>query len=224
MSGRDARATRETLPLRRLQARRAPRPYRRDLDQARFDGIVFDVLYRAGQMVFVPHIAIEVVGMPKGTRAAELCVGPLRGEGFPASNDLAQGRAVEDFDYDMDMVRHDAPRQQPVTVLVEVKQCALDERSDLRLPQPACAQACIQFLVQPLQNIVVAAKVFDHGRQAVGQSKRDELDSFGRIEMGQVAARVPSLGPKHHRTACIIGVRASRRSSGARASRPPHES
>jgi hypothetical protein len=46
---------------------------------------------------------------------------------------------AQNFDRDMDMVRHEAPCQQPITVAVEMEECVLNQHSDLGAPQPASA-------------------------------------------------------------------------------------
>jgi len=72
-------------------------------------------------MAFVSHIPIEVVGMPERPGPADLNIGALGGEGLPASDDLAQGKAIQHLDYDVNVVRHEAPSQQSIAFSIEVE-------------------------------------------------------------------------------------------------------
>ncbi|HYR64537.1 MAG TPA: hypothetical protein VEP47_00325 [Reyranella sp.] len=92
---------------------------------------MLDIFYRANQMAFVSHIPIEVVGMPERPGPADLNIGALGGEGLPASDDLAQGKAIQHLDYDVNVVRHEAPSQQSIAFSIEVEQGTLYQRGNL---------------------------------------------------------------------------------------------
>lgn len=89
----------------------------------------------------------------------------------------------------MDMVRHDAPCEEPVSLVVEVQQCSLNEAADILSAEPTGTQTGVEFLVDFRWWIVSLTKHFcDLSRQAVGEPKCHELHRFGRVEVRQVAS------------------------------------
>jgi hypothetical protein len=89
----------------------------------------------------------------------------------------------------MDVIRHDAPGEKPVALIVEMQQRGFDQHGDVFALQPAGAEARIEFAVDLHCRIVLKAERLDHvPRQAVGEPERHELHRFGRIEVRQVAS------------------------------------
>jgi hypothetical protein len=62
----------------------AKNPFLRRSYQSGFYGIIFKVVYRFTEMFFVADEAVEILGLPKITRAFEQAIGSFPGVGFPA--------------------------------------------------------------------------------------------------------------------------------------------
>ncbi len=106
--------------------------------------------------------------------------------------------SVERFDDDMNVVRHDAPSQQPITLPIEVQQTRLNECGNFGIAEPALAQSGVEFPVHKQYCVWLQAQCLDPSlRQAVGQAKGDELDSLRRVEVRQVASAMPASWLRH---------------------------
>ena len=103
----------------------------------------------------------------------------------------------------MDVVRHDAPLQEPIALSVELEQSVAHEGSDLGSPQMAFAPACILVAGYPAVEFVVAGLVgaplftepdflppsFDHfSRHTVREAERDPLGGTRRVGVWEIAA------------------------------------
>ena len=89
------------------------------------------------------------------------------------------------FNDDVDMIRHDHPRDQPVSLAVEELEGLFDNSGDLRPPQPATAVAGVKIGRHSFS-------LFD-GLCALGK-ERDRLNQSGVIEVGKVAPGEPAPG------------------------------
>ena len=93
------------------------------------------------------------------------------------------------------MVWHDRPGEEAVTLAIEDEKSFLDETRNFGPPQPAGAQAAIEHFFGRRLRLVPNAKLCrDLRRQAVSETERHKLDSVLRVEVGQVAPRMPAFG------------------------------
>ena len=58
------------------------------------------------------------------------------------------------YDDNMNVVRHEAPGQQPVPFAVEMQQCVLHQGSDVVAAEPAGAEASVQLLIDEANGVV----------------------------------------------------------------------
>ena len=75
---------------------------------------------KASELVVVPDQVIEVVPLPEVTRSSGPGVDSCRGESPTLYN--ARNIFTEDLGDDMDVIRHDAPGTERITILVEAPQ------------------------------------------------------------------------------------------------------
>src|SRR5258707_7664894 len=136
--------------------------------------------------------------MPERTGTSELRVCSSRGEGLPASHDVRQRLVIDNINDDMDVIWHEAPRQQAITFAIKVQQRVLDKHRDFRPSQPTRSETDIEFTIDAMDvAFSVVQRLNDSGRQAIGQTKGDELDGFRRIEVRQVASGMSALWLGH---------------------------
>jgi hypothetical protein len=84
-----------------------------------------------------------------------------------------------------------------------VEQAFFNHRGDIVLTEPAGTQPGIQFAIDQVDTFVAKGEVRDRGaRVAVGETKRNELDCLGRVEVREIAPGVPSLGAVHSLLRC----------------------
>jgi hypothetical protein len=69
---------------------------------------------------------------------------------------------ARNFDHDMDMVWHKAPRQQPIAVPVKMEKRVLNQRRDVRSSQPTSAQSIVELMVDALNGIGLSVQRLDH--------------------------------------------------------------
>jgi len=100
----------------------------------------------------------------------------------------------------VDVVGHHAPRQQQVTLRVEVKQCAFDQRGDLRAAQPTFAVAGVEVLFDaPAQFDSALALGFDTGSAGVppacflGSADRGSVPARRRRAQAGTSSQNPQL-------------------------------
>ena len=123
----------------------------------------------------------------------------LRGDvTFPTPHHLPQ-RPLPDVDEQMDVIRHHAPRQQFVTLLVKEQQRVLAEFRDARIAQQTLDRATVQVFLQlrpPLTHIFNLQQMLplapSRGGHGIGETKRDELDETGEIAVRQIPALMPA--------------------------------
>mgnify|MGYP003347818209 CR=1 FL=1 len=89
----------------------------------------------------------------------------------------------------MDVVRHEAPSQQAITLSIEMQKCLLHERGNGGGPEPALSQSRIEFAIKKMNGFALHSQCFDDlARQAIGKPEGDELNRLRRIEMRQIAS------------------------------------
>ncbi len=79
-------------------------------------------------------------------------------------HDRAEGLRTDDFDHDVNMVRHEAPREQPIAISIKMQQGILDWRSDFRLPQPTFSEPDIELLLNAMNSRLTMFQYVDNGR------------------------------------------------------------
>jgi hypothetical protein len=90
------------------------------------------------------------------------------------------------------MIGHHRPGEKTIFFAVEMPDSALDDTSGVRTGQWPRPFAAIEKSVDSVDaRGLVHEKRF---RQAVGGPEHHVLNSFGRVEVRQIAARMPSLG------------------------------
>src|SRR4051812_25851835 len=98
----------------------------------------------------------------------------------------------------MNVVRHDAPGQQAISLQVKVQQRFLDDGSNFWSAQPAISVT----LIEPFRDLSGKYRVLCIGiteladsrqRQGVGQTKRQVLNRSRHIEVRKIAPRVETL-------------------------------
>jgi hypothetical protein len=99
----------------------------------------------------------------------------------------------------MNMIRHHAPREQLVALVVKVKHGILRNPGDVRVTQMTFANPTIQILLQLCALLAVVldlqqmlpftATGFGHG---VSHAESDELNQTGKVTMRQITALVPA--------------------------------
>ena len=131
----------------------------------------------------------------------------LGGEGLPRLHDTTQREPRQCLDQRVYMVGHDDPRQQAIALAVEMQQRVLDHSGYALVAQPARTMPLVGVAFDSLAQICAARIVgtflagelqlsvpgcYDVGGDRVGQAEGNELDGAGHVEMGEVAAAVPS--------------------------------
>lgn len=102
---------------------------------------------------------------------------------------------MQHFDDDMNVVRHQAPSQRAIALVIEVEERVLDKRRYLWPTEPACSAPGIEFAVDAMNLILAMTHPFGNGpRQAVGKPERDELNGFRRVEVRKIPRECQPLG------------------------------
>ena len=186
-----------------------PRPILSALAQAGFDGVLMDVEHDIFEMPVVADVSIPIVPHPevicvRDAKFYLFVVGqcPAGGDGFPTLDNPGDGR--ESFHENMHMVRHDAPRDESITLAVEVLQCVAHLLRQFRVAQGAAAHAGIEPLFDFLAS-VSGALIFGKLQQllfekrefflweAVGEAEGDGLEEFFCVAVGEIASGIPLL-------------------------------
>src|SRR5256885_16878104 len=96
-----------------------------------------DILNHLGEVAFVANVTIPILAVPDGgagrqsgdwrSRNTPVAVSAFianlaSGELLPRSHDLRNGPSVNWLEKDMDVIRHDDPGQQPVTLRIKGQQ------------------------------------------------------------------------------------------------------
>jgi hypothetical protein len=63
---------------------------------------------------------VEIFSLPEGSVQLQHFLSVLRGKRFPGVENLRKSIAREETDHDVDVIRHDAPSEQAITLLIEV--------------------------------------------------------------------------------------------------------
>ena len=61
----------------------------------------------------------------------------------------------------MDVVRHEAPGQQAITLSIEMQKCLLHERGNGGGPEPALSQSRIEFAIKKMNGFALHSQRFD---------------------------------------------------------------
>ncbi len=95
----------------------------------------------------------------------------------------------------MDMIGHDAPSEQAVADLVEMKNRALNDYRRLWISERQGATTAVERGVDCLTPTIHAGgEGVDHGFWEAAQRSEDNvLDAFGAVEMRKIAARMPAF-------------------------------
>ena len=132
-------------------------------------------------MSFVADFPIKVVVLPKRPLPSENPVRFFRGVALPGMEDFAH-RRLPDFNKDVNVVRHDHPRQQPVLHAVVMPQIALRKRGDARVAHGTLAVALIEIGFNPALFFLIVLQFQEsfpfraaRGWQCVGEAIGDEL-------------------------------------------------
>ncbi len=176
-----------------MSRRTRPWPILGTRHQARLHRVLVDVLNRRRQVLLVPDEPIEVFAMPELSLKAEYLVRPLRCERLPGMHDARQGPSLEAFHQDMDVVRHHHPREQVITIAVEVQQGVLNQLRDSFIPQMAgtCSGIKVLFLLLAQLRPMLQFRVpscDDIGGHRIGKAESDHLDAVRVVEVRQIAA------------------------------------
>jgi len=95
-------------------------------------------------MIVVSHEAVEVLAAPKPPTQTEAPVQQMRRRRFPSLDYVAQRKSVDLFDHHMHMVWHHAPRDQPISFAIGMKQRLFNNCRADRIAQAAFAVAFVQ--------------------------------------------------------------------------------
>jgi hypothetical protein len=117
----------------------------------------------------------------------------------------------------MNMVRHDHPRAQSVSLAVKSEQRRFDHTCNLRIAQDAATVAGIYPGLDQLATFNIAQRgrrraelrfepQKNFGRQTIGEMKRDVLNNVRRIEVREIPTRVPSNRARLEPGAPRIGI------------------
>ena len=145
----------------------------------------------------VANEPIEIIRRPDRAFCPASFVYRFRRKGFPVAHDVAERESVRLLDSDVDMVRHDHPGNQAITLAVEMLKRLLDERRVFGNSKQASASSVVNCLVQPPAPVRFVCSGRDRfvecgARQTVRQPECDHVHHGTAIEMRQVAALVPA--------------------------------
>jgi hypothetical protein len=79
--------------------------------------------------------------MPETSRPTKLRIGAPSGKGFPAFHNSAKRDASLHLNDHMNVIGHETPGEQAMSLTVGVEQAAFDECCNLRSTQPTGAEA-----------------------------------------------------------------------------------
>lgn len=185
-----------------------PAPLLRRANQLSFHRISFDIGDGVHKVLFIPNEAIEVFAEPEVAGTSQDLIGLMRGEGLPGMNDGSEGPGLSRLDQRVDVVGHEAPGDQTVTLGVEVQEGVFDEGGDAGIAEPAGAVAGVFVGGQEFAELGVPAsgsEGFVAGQlgspgfderlgDGVVEAEGQGLDEVGVIEVGEVASGVPGGG------------------------------
>lgn len=119
---------------------------------------------------------------------------------------LFQGPAFKNLDYRVNMIRHNAPGNQPVSLTIMKQYCFLHHGRNGLPGKPAGAVSCIFIFVNPDpesdvsrmicgQFIVPAQLEFPLGNHffgnGIGEAEGNRLDNVGLVKMRDIPSGVP---------------------------------
>ena len=114
----------------------------------------------------------------------------MRRETLPAFDHRGERKSREGFKQDMNVIRHDAPCQQPISNAVEMPQSGLDSAGDVRPVQPTGTEPSIELQVDI--GLLGTHSCNDRLGKAIDQSERDRLQRLLSVEVGQIPSAVPA--------------------------------
>jgi hypothetical protein len=101
-------------------------------------------------VIVISNEPIMILGLPKPAFAIQQAIHPCRSEGFPSMDDSIERVVRPTFDHHVNVIRHDAPAQQPVPLRIEEKKCIFHQRRDPSVTQKALAGTAVEHLGDPL--------------------------------------------------------------------------
>ncbi len=97
-------------------------------------------------MIHITNEPVVVLALPHGSRSLQQFVNFMAGKRLPCVDNLGERPALPGLDHRVDMVGHDAPGDEGVALLVEVKKGVLDDGGGLWVAQKAGAMTCVEVL------------------------------------------------------------------------------
>ena len=107
-------------------------------------------------MLIITHEGVKIVFLPERAGALEALVDLARGKGFPGVDRFAKCITMEGLKQDMDVIRHHAPGDEAVALLVKIQQGVLDDLRALRLPQNTGTRALIQVVFDQTNVLMIS--------------------------------------------------------------------
>ena len=101
-------------------------PLFRRFHQRRFHRVRLNVMPRLAEVRLVTNVTIPILPLPKRAAAAEHKIDGVGARAFPRLEQLGRCGIVHSFHQDVDVIGHDHPGRQPITLSVEAQQRLLD--------------------------------------------------------------------------------------------------
>ena len=98
----------------------------------RANWVIDHVLDGAFEFGFASQQVIEILSLPKGSVQPQQFLSSLRRERFPGVENLRKRIAWKETDHDVNMIRHDAPCEEAIPLLVEMAEGFADNFGDRR--------------------------------------------------------------------------------------------
>ena len=89
------------------------------------------------EVLFIAAEAVEVLAEPEVSGTPQDLIGLLRREGFPGVEDVGEEPCLPHLDQGVDVVGHEAPGDQTVTLSVEVQEGVFDQGGDAGVSEAA---------------------------------------------------------------------------------------
>lgn len=92
-----------------------------------------DVIDAKLKMLFASNVTIKVIGLPKSTHVSNPTIDAMGSVGFPRMDYPTHGVTLEGVDHGMNVIRHDNPGQESISLHIEVKKGFLDDKRDVKI-------------------------------------------------------------------------------------------
>ena len=96
------------------------------------------------ELTVFPNQAVIILTLPEGPAPPEDSVCLSRSEQLPAPNHTRQLLSWEQTEDHMHMIRHHAPRYQPISLTVPIVQGVRDQIANLGIAEETCAVSAIE--------------------------------------------------------------------------------